>query len=191
MIIRSIATLTGIAVLLTACAANVTRPIEAIAIYTDRSIPAALAHIEDRRTADTRASSGDGIDVIYYGDDTLSPLPVQVLDVSLGEHLQAALQTRKVVVDRYTVAVLPVPQDYDPAKDIYGPSFVTSLLGSGSGVPTGDHRYECHLKGSFSGRNWWVKHTIPSSDKGRQADLEELIRQCNQEAITRIARIAG
>ncbi len=63
------------------------------------------------------------------------------------------------------------------------------MMGVQLGVPTGESKYECDIKGSYEGRTWWVNNHVVVSGKGAQADLEELIGKCNSVAINRLGDV--
>lgn len=174
---------------LAGCAAQQTHPIESVLLFGGQVQPARLIHVDDRRPADSKQTEGDGVDYIHYGDDKLTPRPVEVLDKEVGTHYGEKLHGNKVVVSKYTISLLPVIREEHPAYSMFGPSVVSVAMGMQPGGPTGESKYECDIKGFYEGRTWWVKNHVVVSGNGAQSDIEELLRKCNSVAISRLGDV--
>ncbi len=174
---------------LAGCSAQQTRPIEPVSLYGVQFRQSGLTHVDDRRSEESKQTKGDGVDYIHYGDDKLSPGPVEILDQEIGEYFGENLNGNKVVVSKYTISLLPIVREDNLAYSIAGPSLFTALLAGPPGGPTGESKYECDIKGSYKGRTWWVKNHVVVSQKGAQADMEELLRTCNSVAVSRLGDV--
>lgn len=164
-----------------------TKPIEPVQLSTAAGFTGELRHVVDNRTPDMKLTRGDGVTYIQYGDDTLAPLPIQILDSEIDARLGGRLRDEKVVILKFTVALKPVIGTSTIAPGLAGVSVPLAIAVETAETTAAGEHYECDIQGTVGNRGWWVNHDIPPSGKGISADIENLLMQCIAVAITRIA----